>query len=107
MSEKFHAYLCNYLRDRVGVFKKYLLAALDNKDQCIFYLESSEGNLVPSADMKNCEFLRGAQIFREDMRLSRRGRNVYKYYYLTELGKQFAEELKKESVLEEDGQPSS
>jgi hypothetical protein len=101
MSEKLGNYLSHYIKGRVGVFKKYLLAALDNKDECIYYLESSAGMAIPSSDLKNCELLRDAQIFREDTKVSRSGRNSYKYFYLTELGRQLAEELKKESLLED------
>ncbi len=99
MSHKLGDYLCGYIKDRVGVLKKYLLAALDNEDQCISYLESHEGMIVPSSDLKNCELLRDAGIFREDIKLSRHGRNSFKFFYLTELGRQFAEELKHESLL--------
>jgi hypothetical protein len=101
MSEKLGNYLSDYIKGRVGVFKKYLLAALDNSDHCIYYLESSVGMAVPSSDLKNCELLRDAQVFREDMKVSRSGRASYRYFYLTELGRQFAEELRKESLLED------
>jgi hypothetical protein len=98
MSEELKEYLSNYIQTRVGIFKKYLLAANDSKDQCIWYLESSEGMLVPSSDLKNCQLLRDAQLFNEDVRMSRNGRNVYKIYCLTELGKKFADSIKKEAL---------
>lgn len=98
MSEELKEYLSNYIQTRVGLFKKYLLAALDNKDQCIWYLESSEGMLAPSSDLKNCQLLRDAQLFNEDVRISRNGRNTYKIYCLTELGKKFAEGVKQEGL---------
>jgi hypothetical protein len=98
MSEELKEYLSNYIQTRVGIFKKYLLAALDNKDNCIWYLESSEGMLVPSSDLKNCQLLRDAQLLNEDVRMSRNGRNVYKIYCLTELGKNLAERIKKEGL---------
>ncbi len=103
MSEKLSDYLSDYIQSRVGVFKKYVLAALNSKDQCIWYLESSEGMMVPSSDLKNCELLRDAQIFLEDMKLSRNGRNTYKIFCLTTLGKQIAEQIKLESVIEQEG----
>ena len=102
MSQRLGDYLSEYIKGRVGVFKKYLLAALDNKDQSIWYLEASSGMMIPSADLKNCELLRDAQLFREDLKVSRNGRNTYKLYYLTDLGKKIAEELKAESLLSED-----
>jgi hypothetical protein len=102
MSLKFENFLCDYLKGRVGIYKKYMLAALDNKEGCIWYLEYSEGMIVPNSDLKNCELLRDAGIFREDTRVSRNGRNTYKLYMLTENGKKIAEEIKAESVVSED-----
>jgi hypothetical protein len=102
MSQKLADFLSDYIRGRVGVFKKYLLAALDNKDQGIWYLEASSGMMIPSSDLKNCELLRDAQLFREDMKVSRNGRNTYKIYYLTDMGRKLAEELKAESLINED-----
>ncbi len=102
MSQKLADFLSEYIKGRVGVFKKYLLAALDNKDQGIWYLEASAGMMIPSADLKNCELLRDAQLFREDMKVSRNGRNTYKIYYLTDMGRKLAEELKAESLISED-----
>jgi hypothetical protein len=98
MSEELQEYLSNYIQSRVGLLKKYLLAAFDNKDQCIWYLESSEGMLAPSSDLKNCQLLRDAQLLNEDVRISRNGRNTYKIYCLTDLGKKFAEAIKKEGL---------
>ncbi len=102
MSQRLGEYLSEYIKGRVGVFKKYLLAALDNKDYGIWYLEANAGMMVPSSDLKNCELLRDAQLFREDMKVSRNGRNTYKLFYLTDLGKKIAEELKAESLISED-----
>ena len=98
MSEELGRYLSSYIQSRVVVFKKYLLAALDNNDQCIWYLESTEGMLVPSSDLKNCQLLRDAQLFTEDLRMSRNGRNTYKIYCLTELGMKLAREIRKEGL---------
>ena len=98
MSKELEGYLSSYIQSRVGVFKKYLLAALDNKDQCIWYLESTEGMLAPSSDLKNCQLLRDAQLFNEDIRISRNGRNTYKIYCLTDLGRRLAAEIKKEGL---------
>jgi hypothetical protein len=101
MSKELGDYLAAYIQGRVGVFKKYLLAALDNKDQCIWYLESSEGMVVPSSDLKNCELLRDAQLLHEDIRISRNGRNTYKIYCLTNLGKEMALAIKQEGLVDE------
>ena len=102
MSLRLGEYLSEYIKNRVGVFKKYLLAALDNKEQSIWYLEASAGMMIPSADLKNCELLRDAQLFHEDLKVSRNGRNTYKIYLLTDLGRKFALELKTESLINEE-----
>ncbi len=102
MSVKFENYLVEYIKTRVGIFKKYMLAALDNKDGCVWYLEYSEGMVMPNSDLKNCELLRDAQIFSEDTRLSRNGRNTYKIFCLTENGRKITEEIKAESIISED-----
>jgi hypothetical protein len=107
MSQKFGNYLSEYIQSRVGVFKKYLIAALNNKEQSIWYLESTEGVIVPSSDLKNCELLRDAQIFSEDTRISRSGRNIYKVFSLTNFGRQIAEELKKESQVAQEPEGDS
>ena len=101
MSKYLEEFLAEYIKGRVGVFKKYLLAALENKDQCIWYLESSEGMIVPSSDLKNCELLRDAQLLHEDIRVSRNGRNTYKIYCLTELGRKMAKQLFDEGLIDE------
>ncbi len=100
MSQVLGSYLSEYIANRVGVFKKYLLAALDNKDHCIMYLESSEGMLMPSSDLKNCELLRDAQLFTEDTRVTRSGRNTYKIFCLTQSGIELADKIKEESWVE-------
>ena len=102
MSEKFENYLTNYIKTRIGVYKKYLLAALDSKLGSIWYVEISEGTMMPTADLKNCELLRDAQLFTEDTKISRNGRTTYKIYTLTEEGKMIAQELKNESMVAED-----
>jgi hypothetical protein len=98
MSEELEHYLSSYIQSRVGVFKKYLLAAFDNTDNCIWYLESTEGMLVPSSDLKNCQLLRDAQLFTEDVKMSRNGRNTYKIYCLTKLGLKLATAIKEEGL---------
>jgi hypothetical protein len=102
MSVKFENYLIDYIKTRVGTYKKYLLAALDNKECCLWYIEYSEGMKQPNSDLKNCELLRDALIFREDTRMARNGRTTYKIYCLTDLGKKVAQELKDESIISED-----
>ena len=99
MSEELGKYLSKYIQSRVGVLTKYLLAAFENEDCSIWVLEASEGTQLPSSDFKNLQLLRDAQIFTEDVRISRNGRNTYKIYTLTDLGKKFAENIKTECTI--------
>jgi hypothetical protein len=105
MSENFESFLTNYIKSRVGVFKKYLIAALNNKESCFWYVESVEGMMMPGADVKNCQLLRDATLFTEDTKVSRNGRTTYKIYCLTNEGKKIAQELKEESIVNEDELP--
>ena len=98
MSTELGEYLSNYIKNRTGLLKKYLLAALDNKNHSIWYLESTAGMLAPSSDLKNCQLLRDAQLFDEDVRISRNGRATYKVYCLTKLGKKLAKAIKEEGL---------
>jgi len=102
MSVKFEAFLTDYIKSRVGVFKKYMLAALHKKDGCLWYVEYCEGTMMPNADLKNCELLRDANLFTEDTKVTRNGRTTYKIYCLTAEGKRIAQELNEESTVSED-----
>jgi len=106
MSAKFEAFLNNYIKKRVGVFKRYMLAALQNKDCCLWYVEYCEGTMMPNADLKNCQLLRDANLFIEDTKVSRNGRTVYKIYCLTDEDKTIAQELKEESIVGESELPN-
>jgi hypothetical protein len=101
MVEKLEDYLCNYIRGQVDVFKMYISAALDVQDQTLRYLEYSLGSHIPSVDIKNCEILTDAKIFCEELKVTRDGRNRYKVFYLTDLGREIARKLKEESYSEE------
>ena len=105
MSIKLETFLTDYIKSRIGVFKKYLLAALHNKDCCLWYVEYCEGTMLPSADLKNCQLLRDAKLFTEDTKLSRSGRTTYKIYCLTDEGRKIAQELKEESIVGENELP--
>ena len=105
MSMKLETFLTEYIKGRVGIFKKYLLAALLNKECCLWYIECCEGTALPSADLKNCQLLRDAKLFFEDTKLSRNGRTAYKIYCLTDEGKRIAQELKEESIVDENELP--
>lgn len=97
MSDAFADYLSKHLKEHATQFNQYLLAALNSKDHSISYLESSEGLSNKSKDLRNCEFLASVGLFQETLQLSRKGRNFYKCFELTDLGKRFAEDLQQQS----------
>jgi hypothetical protein len=101
MSEAFEMFICKFVREKANSFKSYLLAALDTKDQCLYYLESRLGTALPSMDIRNCEFLTDARLFREEVKTTIDGRNKYKLFYLTDLGKEMAQNAKDASVTDE------
>lgn len=101
MVQKFEDYICKYIQDQSAVLKKYLLAALDNQDQYLSYLDMSLGSPVPSIDIRNCEMLTDAKLFRQETRITRDGRNRYQLFYLTDLGKEMAQRIRKESLVDE------
>jgi hypothetical protein len=101
MLAEFETYLCDYIKSRIGVYEKCMLAALDNKDDgCIQYLECSEGVFIHNSELKNCELLRDAGLFTEDIKLSHHGRSYYRCFHLTDVGKRFAEALKQQKILD-------
>ena len=97
--EKFEDYMLKFFQHQASIFKTYLLAALDNKSQSIIYLNDSLGSNIPSIDIRNCEILVEAKLFREEISLSRDGKNRYKNFYLTDLGKEMAMQIKEESYI--------
>ena len=100
MSQKFEDYICKYIQEQTSTFKKYLLAASDNQDQYLSYLDMSLGTSIPSIDIRNCEMLTDAKLFRIEIKITRDGRNRYELFYLTDLGKQMAQYIREESLVE-------
>ena len=101
MSQQFEEYMCKFVQDQASMFKSYLLAALDSKDQCLYYLDSRLGTPIPSMDIRNCEFLAQARLFREEAKLTIDSRNRYRLFYLTDLGKEIAQKIKNGSITGE------
>lgn len=93
MVERFEDYISKYFGDQSDVFKGYLLAALRSKNRTLCYLDESLGDTIPSQDIRNCELLTGAGIFREEIKLTRNGRNLYKLFQLTQIGLELAEQV--------------
>src|SRR5208283_4557214 len=99
MSQKLRDYMCKYIQKQTEPLKGCLLAALNSKEQYLSLLDESLGTPSPSIDVKLCEFLAQAGLFREENKLTRDGRNQYKLFYLTDLGKEIAQQIKKEPKL--------
>jgi len=97
MSQKLQDYLCKYVQTQTEPLKGYLLAALNSKEQYLSLLDESLGTTNPSIDIKLCELLAKAGLFREEIKLTRDGRNEYKLFYLTDIGKEMAMQIKKET----------
>lgn len=89
-------YLTKYITQRSIVLEKYVLEAFDNEDKRVLCMESFQGTILPSDDLKNCEFLRDAEIFSEEIKIHRNGHNCYRVFRLTQKGLRFAEDLKQQ-----------
>ncbi|HYA78032.1 MAG TPA: hypothetical protein VEF91_04880 [Verrucomicrobiae bacterium] len=97
MSRQLQDYMCKYVQEKTELLKGCLLAALNSKDQYLKLLNESLGTPTTSVDLQLCELLANAGLFREETKLNRDGRNEYKLFYLTDLGKEMAMQIKKET----------
>jgi hypothetical protein len=101
MTQQFEAYMCDFVQEQASTLKSYLLAAHDSKDQCLYYLDNRLGTQLPSMDIRNCEFLVDARLFREEIKTTIDGRNRYKMFALTNLGTEMAKKIKEGSFTDE------
>jgi hypothetical protein len=90
-------YLTKYITQRSIVLEKYVIEAFDSEDKRVLCMESFQGTILLNDDLKNCEFLRDAEIFSEEIKLHRNGHNCYRVFRLTQKGLRFAEDLKRQS----------
>ena len=96
MAVNLHEFMCQYMDKQSIPLKGCLVAALKSKYQYLSLLDQSLGSPTPSDDIRNCELLADAGLFREEIKLNRDGRNQYKLFYLTEEGRQLAEQIMRE-----------
>jgi hypothetical protein len=96
MTQRLQNFMCEYIEKQADLFKGYLVAALNNKDQFLSYLDDSLGTDIASRDIRTCELLTDSGLFRKEVKLTRDGHNSYNFFYLTDLGKEMAQEIKDE-----------
>ena len=96
MVETLQDYLCRYIAGQTEAFKGCLLAAYDNRLQYLSLLDESLGTPTESKEIRLCEILVNAGLFREETKTTRDGRNRYKLFYLTDAGMEIAQQIKSE-----------
>jgi hypothetical protein len=96
MSHEIQDYMCEFMKQQAGSLKGYLLGVYENREHYLSLLDASLGTLIQSDDIKMCELLTAAGLFREDVKITRDGRNRYKLFYLTDLGQEMAKKIKEE-----------
>ncbi len=88
-------YLSKYIAEKAVTLEKYVLEASNSKDEHFLCMESFQGTLLATQDLRNCEFLRDADIFTEEVTMLRNGgHNSYRVFRLTPKGRELAEDLK-------------
>jgi hypothetical protein len=101
MAQNLQDFMCKYMQKQTEPLKGCLVAALNSKEQILSFLDQSLGTTVSSVDIKLCELLSDAGLFREETKITRDGRNRYKLFYLTEAGREMAEQIKTEGFTGE------
>jgi hypothetical protein len=89
-------FMCKYTERQTERLKGYLLAAYDSREHYLSLLDESLGTSTQSEDIKLCDMLTSAGLLREEVRITRDGRNRYKLFYLTDEGTEIAKKIKEE-----------
>lgn len=89
-------FLCKYLEEQCEVFKGCLVAAYDSREHYLSLLEESLGTSNPSKELRFCQLLVNAGLFKEETKTNRNGRNRYKIFYLTDKGMEISKQIKEE-----------
>jgi len=87
-------YICHYMEEKNERLKGCLLAALESKEGYLCILVESLGTPVVSEDLRYSELLASAGLFWVEERITRNGRNRYKLFHLTDVGREIAEQTK-------------
>jgi hypothetical protein len=96
MVETLQGYLCGYIERQIEVFKGCLVAAYDSQLHYLSLLDESLGTPTDSKQIRLCEILVNAGLLREEVKVTRDGRNRYKLFYLTDAGMEIAKQIKAE-----------
>lgn len=84
--------MCTYVKSLANPLKGCLLAALKSKDGYLSLQDERLGSTIESVDLKLCGLLASAGLFREEEKLTMDGNNHYRLFYLTDAGKEIAEQ---------------
>jgi hypothetical protein len=96
MAQNLQEYMRKYMQQQAESLKGCLMAVLDSREQYLSILDESLGTPIPSENIKLCELLTDAGLFREEVKVTRDGRNRYKVFYLTAPGREMAQQIKTE-----------
>jgi len=94
MTASLEDYMCKYIQKKSESLKGCLIAVLDSREKYLSLLDESLGTPITSTDIKLCEMLVDAGLFREEIKTKRDGHNRYKIFYLTDLGMKIARQIK-------------
>ena len=96
MVENLEEYMCTYMKSLANHLTGCLLAAWKSKDGYLSLLDERLGSTIESVDLKLCGLLASAGLFREEEKLTMDGNNRYRLFYLTDAGKEIAEQAEAE-----------
>ncbi len=96
MVENLQDYLCKYMQQQTEALKGCLIGVFDSREHYLSLLDESLGTPTGSNEIKLCELLANSGLLREEIRVTRDGRNRYKVFYLTEPGLEMAKRIKQD-----------
>jgi hypothetical protein len=96
MAERLQSFMCKYMQQETQPLEGCLLAAYRSIEGYLCLLTESLGTPVFSEDLRLCELLTNAGLFRDEIKITRDGRNRYRLFYLTDEGRRIAEQISQE-----------